>query len=1061
MKKSDLKPLYRPDDVLEYEEEDQLHHLEIVDVLQHALVRSEGSINIALYGGWGVGKSTIINFLKNRIKKDKDLGKKFQLIVIDAWKLSPEILRQELLEELAKQLGFKDSEIEKIHDELYNIKHISENLPLTKKEKIIEILTARLVPIYALLAIFIGLNSWGQYIGENYLTESILGSILLPIVIASWQYASQIKKSVGISTKRIIHKTESSHQFEKLFDYMVSKKQKPRLVIAFDNLDRCDEKSAVKILSSIKTFMGNKDCIYVIPCDENALINHLKREYDPIDEKQPKEFLRKFFQITIHVPPQIKGDLESYVKGELEKFSEIPFDNYVNEVLIFGTEKNPRKLRQYIYNLAISYKLAEFREKNKILLPGVVTSKTGFLAKIIVIKEEWPKIYKKIASQATLLTSFDKSLSGTLRYFGTEFENEIKKTLNENPEFVQFLRATSLVSVDDIRPFLRLSQESYESLSPELEQLSKSARENNVDQVKLALENLEPEDRYIRVDGIIALIEHYINTNNFQFAFNVMNVLLELYETFSDNIKLEIISQFSAYILSTQSIRDSLHRFDPAKLFPIVMQMNENVRTNLLKEYCSTLSKHTPIIESLLDQFILNASSLPQDIKQTFDYELGVLGNQSPDELPKILQIISKSEEAKSNLVGSEALNSLIDRISNELNPETKEKIQLYLKLKSRANDKVKNKFMSKILSILPPKSPPQVDKNTEYVLETLSTLEKEDVTQSGIIQMKNQLVTCENAAQGHDQKLKFLKPMVKHMQSLSNDQLEKFITEQLVPVTGWPIGIVNSFVETLESVKPNLLENEQLLNPLIGRIKAEVSPPLMEYLLKKSQGEGEQKVLNAFTEIFANGNEPILTNAFVSFTNMLDYVSTSLDEIVVRMLKRIKKFPPDDQIKYYNYIIEIFPKASGESKTEIIELLKNLIKRGEPQRSNSITYLKSIWDHIEPDTQKEIISQLTNSLINGGNLEQRFEKTLEFIFSKQVSLKDEDLNKLIDFFNSQIEPSIPNISKQIALESFLKFDNLNGKDSEVVEKVGNLTNSGEKKIQELAKQVNLKFSSN
>ena len=101
------KPLYYAEEPLENEDEDDFGHSEIADVLEHAITRSKGPINIALYGGWGVGKSTIIKFLEKRIEK-KDTLEKFQLITVDACKLSPTILRQELLEDMASLLNIDE-----------------------------------------------------------------------------------------------------------------------------------------------------------------------------------------------------------------------------------------------------------------------------------------------------------------------------------------------------------------------------------------------------------------------------------------------------------------------------------------------------------------------------------------------------------------------------------------------------------------------------------------------------------------------------------------------------------------------------------------------------------------------------------------------------------------------------------------------------------------------------------------------------------------------------------------------------------------------------------------
>ena len=126
-----------------------------------------------------------------------------------------------------------------------------------------------------------------------------------------------------------------------------------------------------------------------------------------------------------------------------------------------------------------------------------------------------------------------------------------------------------------------MSQDDYDDLAramaqedrQEIERITKLARENNVNQGKLALEKIEVKDKETTEFGIISQIENYVKSKDYLFAFNVMNVLLELYEIFSEDNKLEIISQFTTYNVSTENIRTSIHRLDSVKMFQLVMQM--------------------------------------------------------------------------------------------------------------------------------------------------------------------------------------------------------------------------------------------------------------------------------------------------------------------------------------------------------------------------------------------------------------------------------------------------------------------------------------------------------
>lgn len=74
--------------------------------------------------------------------------------------------------------------------------------------------------------------------------------------------------------------------------------------------------------------MENDNCIYLIPCDDKALESHIKSidkgEYFE-EGKNEREFLRKFFQTHIRIPPFLPEDIEEYTETENQRLSN-PFE---------------------------------------------------------------------------------------------------------------------------------------------------------------------------------------------------------------------------------------------------------------------------------------------------------------------------------------------------------------------------------------------------------------------------------------------------------------------------------------------------------------------------------------------------------------------------------------------------------------------------------------------------------------------------------------------------------------------------------------------------------------
>jgi len=812
-------PLYHAESLLDNEEDDEFHHIEVVDVLETAILRSKGSINIALYGGWGTGKSTIINFLNSRINT-KDKFEDYQHVVIDAWKLSPDVLRSELLEELALQLGISKEEREKIYDALHNVTEVQGSLKLTRKEKakkiLIDSIPAYPIPI-VLLAYFIG-----PQFGIDLGTPVILGGFAGSLILGVFELFIKLSKKTESISKRFIQKAESSQKFAEIFEKILVVKKKKKLIITIDNLDRCDEKSAVRILSSVKTFMGNKDCVYVVPCDESALLHHLGREYNTVENPQhAKEFLRKFFQIIIYVPPNIKSDLSDYVDTLMQQFPNITFDSHVNEILISAGLSNPRKIRQYLYNLSIQFQLADLREKNSdhILTAGIITNNTGFLTKLIVIRDEWPTIHEKLQSLPTLLNSYHDYLREPTKINDENLSNTILNDFKTFPDFAKFMRATSLTVVDDIRPFLNLSQESYETIYEGSKQINSHASQNNIEELKQDLSSLTPEEILSSFNGLLSLIKYHIDNNNSQYAFNVMNSLLELYEQIPTELHDSLLEKFSTYLSSTPALRQSMNNFDLEKIFSLIMKMNSSVKEQLLSEYSLTLTTFRPVNLKIVEQFVNYSNKIPHKIKEKFDDELNRLGSSDENEFVKVVKKLSESESGKS-LIGSNTMNALAERIGNTISTENDQKVSLFFDNISKTSIKTKTNFLNRLLVDLDPTKITAIDKNSQWILDTLIKYAQKttELTDKIFNTLRKLLPKLENRAH----KIAVLKVIFTLLPNVSQKLIDEFANNEFMIKT--IVVNQNQFQEILGISKETnaaILSHDSLFDKIIEEFSA------------------------------------------------------------------------------------------------------------------------------------------------------------------------------------------------------------------------------------------------
>ncbi|HJQ09112.1 MAG TPA: P-loop NTPase fold protein, partial [Candidatus Saccharimonadales bacterium] len=188
-----------------------------------------------------------------------------------------------------------------------------------------------------------------------------------------------------------------------------------KLLVVIDNLDRATEENAIRILSTIKSFLEYDKCLYLIPCDEAAMKKHLARVFGESDKganvKNADEFLRKFFNTHLRIPQFIDADLQDYTEKQLRLTN---FHHYARiqdlaTVITAAYRENPRQIKQFINIFLSHFLLAQEREREGHLSRGDITNNPEFLAKILVIQQRWPAAYVLIRTGSSLEDAADEA----------------------------------------------------------------------------------------------------------------------------------------------------------------------------------------------------------------------------------------------------------------------------------------------------------------------------------------------------------------------------------------------------------------------------------------------------------------------------------------------------------------------------------------------------------------------------------------------------------------------------------------------------------------------------
>jgi iron(II)-dependent oxidoreductase len=120
------------------------------------------------------------------------------------------------------------------------------------------------------------------------------------------------------------------------------------LVVFIDDLDRCPSGKIVQVLETIKLFLDEEGCVFVIGAAEDVIERALRPQYG---EEDARRFLEKIIQVSFHLP-EIPGDqLGPFVKalhGDLGP----AVQPYLNLILP-AMGKNLRRLKGFLNNLSL------------------------------------------------------------------------------------------------------------------------------------------------------------------------------------------------------------------------------------------------------------------------------------------------------------------------------------------------------------------------------------------------------------------------------------------------------------------------------------------------------------------------------------------------------------------------------------------------------------------------------------------------------------------------------------------------------------------------------------
>jgi KAP family P-loop domain len=421
-----------PDQAIESAEDDALDYMAFVRQLALLVASVDTPVNIALFGPWGSGKSTVGNLLRGDIERNaRAEGVRMPFVRYDAWRFAGLSLQRSFISEAAEQLGVRR---ERYHRRLYQDRRTGGFRPGALVRSLPAALVTFTFVLGAIIALATGLAALaavvaGKDVGEELKRQaptllpvagliSVFAAIARPFLDAAGTQMSEgapvAAEQFRVTFERLIADgLKRARQLQRELWHLRltlgpvrhrAHKRRDRVVFFIDELDRCAPEDVVEALRALKTFLEVENCVFLVAADRDVLESALDRlpQTTPLNEEAPyfssaASFLDKVFQYQIPLPPLRGGRRLRTFAGELVREPKKGLWRQIQAVnngllldqivytLIPSHVRSPRRAKVLLNKFAANARIAE---AHQILW----MERAEEIAKLTVLQTEFPAV---------------------------------------------------------------------------------------------------------------------------------------------------------------------------------------------------------------------------------------------------------------------------------------------------------------------------------------------------------------------------------------------------------------------------------------------------------------------------------------------------------------------------------------------------------------------------------------------------------------------------------------------------------------------------------------------
>jgi len=1009
-------PLGNKDEVIEF------YHSNIAPALQEILENETCVHTIGLFSKWGTGKSTVIEMIRNELK--------YPMFIFDAWKYQDDSLRRIFLIKLVEFLNDQGENIDSaILDRVYKTTEIREEIAVLKQvtkeqnflKKGISFLKANWLLVLAIFLLLIWVSLETFLGSENFIIQtiknfaavvgsfSLLGVLLVPIFEKIWQRSvDKFLSSLGpLSTiKTKVEKEErlnSPEQFEILFQKIVKQVRK-KVIIVFDNIDRVQGDTAIRILSTIKTFLDPKEIkglTFIVPCDSEAINNQIKSFYEAKDNHfDPSEYLRKLFNVIIWMPEFIEADLYAFIKKIINDTGEIK-QMLQNDDVVFvigsAFSNNPREIKQFINNLISALVIASETE-----VWNRIKNNVPYLAKVLVLKQKYPEAYNRLKDK------------------WHDPENILRD--DDKNEFRDFMLNTSRITVDNAKPFIYFKEPAISKKLTDSSGLTLALVEGDKE---IAIEIIQKEtDKKAIIDFIEILLKEYRNQKDLQK--NIFSTHLAVFDALKINTQKKLYYETLARTLDT-SLWQFFTQLPTNLIFTGLLtkkELDNKLRKSLIKRYVLALDNEEnrkPNRLKLVKDILTNLKRNIEFIDSDTRIQISKAIDEHFSTNSEVISLFEKLEEQE-NFITPQALEKFITNINEQsfLND-----MEIIFQFKEFVINKNKlGTFLQKITELIQketsahPDYRPEKETFMKAIRKILSEFKDEmgNVDEGIKIQLIKQFIQAFNSIGSWDNRTSLV----------NNLRLLYFFApdSQKVELN----NLINAYCQ--QASVPKI---EEVLDYWKKDARKFIDDFFPSFLQRSMRDDTFLDII--YKRADKNKKLELITNLInQKGANSLNFIKKLGDNLpdrqaVVRnLLSKLPSIPFDDQVLIYNYLPSRLSKNDPtDLKNQIVDKIKMLLKSDTPASQEAGLNLLTKIDSLSEEKRREIGKDVLDWLRQPGkvlNSNHRFvlKSIASLVVIMQETLVSDFIYTLFDMLKQDRDKATLEVSLEILDELKPKY---------------------------------------